>query len=209
MRSHLPALSVSCAAAAAWFASQSATLPSTADCDASPPVPKVVPAKAPRATAVSVAEFRRWLQQRGATLDGLDIRRAADPSDPTASLAVYANDEAHRRTTRGVWGSTKRLVGLDRGEVPLATFPIASTLTASSIARLPHQGPLIAEVLEAGALDERTAVVLHLAVERARGAESLLRPWLALLPSAFATPLFWSEEELAWLKGTTLFKAAM
>ena len=42
---------------------------------------------------------------------------------------------------------------------------------------------------------------------RLKGPDSKLCPWLALLPKSFSTTLFFSEQELGWLKGTTLHTA--
>lgn len=120
---------------------------------------------------------------------------------------MFASQQACRLTTRGIFGKLKAIVGLGRGEATLATFPLESTITASTVSQLPQQGPILNELLEEGIVDERTAVILHLVVERLRGKESPLRPWIALLPTSFSTPLFWSDDELEWLKGTALYKA--
>lgn len=42
---------------------------------------------------------------------------------------------------------------------------------------------------------------------RMRGEESAYSPWLRLLPHTFSTPLFYPDEELELLKGTSLYKA--
>ena len=205
----LQVLGASCGAGAAWFAAtRSVFTPATADCDAPVPPKKTVPLHPPTATAVSLAEMRRWLERRGCDLSGIDIRKlnsAAGGDTAPASFGVVATEAARRRTTRGTLGtlaSWARLGG--RGDVALATVPIASTLTSDSVVRAPGHGPLLAELLDAGVVDARTAVVLHLVVERAQLAKSPLRPWLAMMPDAIPTPLFWSEEDLQWLRGTTL-----
>ena len=52
---------------------------------------------------------------------------------------------------------------------------------------------------------------LHVArgARRFRGEESGYAPWLALLPHAFTTPLFYTPDELDQLRGTTLHQATL
>jgi len=58
-----------------------------------------------------------------------------------------------------------------------------------------------------GGCSEREAVILFLLVERARGTDSPLHPYLAVLPASPPTPLGWSSGELAELAGTPLVEA--
>jgi hypothetical protein len=191
---------------AAWYSVSNETSPTA--CDAAPAPPRVVPHVPPQADAVSLAELRRWLERRGADVCAVEFRHAHHDAD-AGRFGIFANTAACRVTSRGVFGRLKALVGLDRGDAVLATFPFASTITAASLIQNPAQGPLLKEILDAGVIDERTAVILHLAVERMRGKASPLRPWIALLPTGFDTPLFWSDEELTWLHGTALYRATM
>jgi len=62
-------------------------------------------------------------------------------------------------------------------------------------------------MLENNTIDQQLAVMLHLMMERARGVESHLQPYIALLPASFTTPVFYTEKELALLHGTALFEA--
>ena len=66
-----------------------------------------------------------------------------------------------------------------------------------------------AALLEQGVLDERSMVQVFLVLERVRGAASEFLPWLALLPPVPSTPLFWDEQLLAELGGTTLHHATL
>lgn len=54
---------------------------------------------------------------------------------------------------------------------------------------------------------ERIAVVLHLIIEKNQGNASPLAPWIRMLPTQFDTPLFWSDSEIQWLRGTALYRA--
>jgi len=142
-------------------------------------------------------------------VSGIKISKKTESDGRNPSFGVYATQETFRRTTRSVGGKVGRLFGFARGDVTLATFPIQASITAASASEQPGQGELLAELLRSGVIDERTAVILHLVVERTRGAGSPLKPYISLLPASFSTPLFWDEEDLGWLRGTTLHKAVM
>lgn len=51
-----------------------------------------------------------------------------------------------------------------------------------------------------GLLDEETAVMAHLMLERARGDMSPLAPWLKALPAGFSTTLYFGEKQMEELK---------
>jgi hypothetical protein len=141
------------------------------------------------------------------------------PADCCANMqdagrfGVYAGDAIRDRGKRGWWGSMWGWTGAGCGApITVASFPLAGTLTAAHLAAHPQQGPVLRQLLRQGAVDERDAVVLHLAVERARlrqagpaGGGELA--WLALLPTSFTTTLYFSELDMQWLRGTTLYTA--
>ena len=133
---------------------------------------------------------------------------------------MYASDSIRQRAARGWWGTLASWASLGlagrSGNVTLAAFPLAGTLTAANLVRHPQHGALLAELLQLGLVDERSAVILHLAAERHRlrqqrgggsAGSSDARPWLALLPDSFSTTLFFSELDMQWLRGTTLHTA--
>lgn len=202
------------AAAVSWAAIQQAMPPYeiesySASCQKQPNVSprsdRVVSIPPTQPLSVSLAALHRWLERfQGADVGGVEIK----PSH--FGLGVFAGVEACRRTTRSVWGRLKYVVGMDRGEVSIADFPLSSALTASTAVAARdgnNTKSLLAEMLEEGCLDENTAVMLTLLVERSKGSQSPLNAWISLLPQSFSTPLFWNDDELSWLKGTTLEKA--
>lgn len=65
----------------------------------------------------------------------------------------------------------------------VASIPLDLSLTLDTALSHPQLGPQFTELLELGLIDERTAVVLLLMVERARGEGSPYAPWLQLLPT--------------------------
>jgi hypothetical protein len=215
-------LGASCGAVyATWYSISPETIPrptNAAICDASkpgsptsssPPPPRIVPSQPQQAAAVSLAELRRWLQRRGADVDAITFCSDKAGSSDAGRFGVFANKNTCYLTTRGLLGKFKSLFGFGRSDAPIASFPLDSTLTAPTIAHAcsATQGPVLEELLEQNIINERLAVMLHLIVEKLRGRESPLRPWIALLPTKFNTPLFWSDNDLEWLKGTSLYKA--
>lgn len=214
-------LGASCGAVyATWYSISPETMPSAtmaASCDASTSSskasgslpPRIVPSQPLQATAVSLSELRRWLQNRGANVTAIQFCSATADSSYAGRFGIFANAHTRYLTTRGLFGKFKALLGFNRGDVPIASFPLGATLTAPTIiqACCATQGPVLKELLEQDIIDERVAVILHLVVEKLRQRESPLRPWIALLPSKFNTPLFWNDNDLEWLKGTTLYKA--
>lgn len=65
-----------------------------------------------------------------------------------------------------------------------------------------QQGPL-KQVVEEKQMSPTIILALHLMNERLNP-NSFYKPWLSALPETFETPLFWSEEELAGLQGSTM-----
>lgn len=136
---------------------------------------------------------------------------------------VYATEAARQRAKRGWLGTAAGWAGWGRDTpISVAAFPAAHALTAANLAQHPQQGAVLQELWNLGLADERTVVILHLAVERLRlrqarqhggvpGSGSRhspgLLPWLALLPDDFGTTLYFSELDMQWLRGTTLHKA--
>jgi hypothetical protein len=74
------------------------------------------------------------------------------------------------------------LRGAANQTVPVATIPFGLSITVETALSHPQLGATFAELMELGLVDERTAVVLMVMVERARGKDSPYAPWLQLLP---------------------------
>ena len=65
-----------------------------------------------------------------------------------------------------------------------------------------QQGPL-KQVVEEKQMSPTIILALHLMNEQLNP-NSFYRPWLSALPQTFETPLFWSEEDLVGLQGSTI-----
>lgn len=121
-------------------------------------------------------------------------------------MAPFQQESDGHKAGLGVYSTGKALgrgrgwLGWLRGQPSrrlVATFPVPAAITPQAILQ---RGGLLAELAGAGALDEPTTVMLHLVVERLRGASSPLAPWLATLPDSFDTPLFYTSRDLQELK---------
>jgi hypothetical protein len=122
-------------------------------------------------------------------------------------FGIFATEATARHACPGVRGRLKQALGLPPPPATLAAFPLSKALTPQHALDHPQHGKLLRELHGAGVIDDRAAVVLLLLTERLLGRRSDLQPWLSLLPTSFGTPLYWEEEELGWLKGTTLHRA--
>jgi hypothetical protein len=160
------------------------------------------------AAAAAASRLHVWLSDSGADLDAVVFKQST--IDTEGRYGVYASEGIHQLAARSRWG---KLAGwARRTPVTVATFPASVAVTAANLSCEPQQGPLLRQLIADEVADERTAVALWLAVERQRlgygsAAAGSRQPWLELLPSSFSTTLFFSELDMQWLKGTTLFTA--
>lgn len=60
------------------------------------------------------------------------------------------------------------------------------------------------EIDDAAPLDSWSALILIMMFEHFRGENSQWKPYLDVLPATFDTPMFWSDEELEELQGSSL-----
>jgi hypothetical protein len=102
--------------------------------------------------------------------------------DPSAGQALFSTPRL-RAAMRHAWLG-RRLGALLTGQrtLPVASAPLSLALTARAAVADPDLGPAYAELLELGLLDERSAVIAMLTVERVRGGDSRYAPWIRMLP---------------------------
>mmetsp|Transcript_2401 Transcript_2401/g.5670 ORF Transcript_2401/g.5670 Transcript_2401/m.5670 type:complete len:610 (+) Transcript_2401:122-1951(+) len=153
-------------------------------------------------------ELEAWLKSRGADLSGLYIA-----SSPKAGLGLFASGaQAAEEGGGGVLRQAARLNPLrwvyGRSRRVLARFPASSAITAEAVTSGDSAAAAgLRELVGLGAADGSTAVICHLALERARGDGSPLQPWLRALPRGFPTPLHYDDSQLEALRGTALHAA--
>ncbi|KZV57622.1 hypothetical protein F511_03082 [Dorcoceras hygrometricum] len=124
----------------------------------------------------------QWLKVNGVELRGCDIR--------------YCGSEKGF----GVFSSHVAPDGI------LLTVPLDLAITPMRVLQDPLLGPECRAMLDEGEVDDRLLIMLFLMVERLRK-NSNWKPYLDMLPNTFGNPLWFSEDDLLELKGTTLHRA--
>ncbi|CAB4269855.1 unnamed protein product [Prunus armeniaca] len=126
--------------------------------------------------------FLRWLQVNGAELRGCKIKY----SDSSKGFGIFSSNEV----SDGV----------------LLVVPLDLAITPMRVLQDPLLGPECRAMFEEGDVDDRFLMILFLTVERVRK-NSSWKPYLDMLPTTFGNPLWFTDDELLELKGTTLYRA--
>ncbi|PON79352.1 hypothetical protein PanWU01x14_010870 [Parasponia andersonii] len=83
---------------------------------------------------------------------------------------------------------------------------VSDAITPMRVLQDPLIGSECRGMFEEGEVDDRFLMILLLTVERLRK-NSSWKPYLDMLPTSFGNPLWFSDDELLELKGTTLYRA--
>ncbi|XP_022681583.1 uncharacterized protein LOC101778382 [Setaria italica] len=132
--------------------------------------------------------FLQWLQANGADLRGCTIRTCGGGK----GFGVFSTAAPEPGATDGV----------------VLVVPLDLAITPMRVLQDPLVGARCRALFEEGGVDDRLLVMLFLMAERRRPG-SLWKPYLDMLPSTFGSSLWFSEEELAELEGTTLYRATV
>ncbi|KAL6861596.1 hypothetical protein ACP4OV_017296 [Aristida adscensionis] len=160
------------------------------------------------AADVKLHSFLQWLQPTAAT-------SAAARSAPAAARASASSPPPPSPPPPMVF--TPLLpplprVGrraLTRGDAGVVmVVPLDLAITPMRVLQDPLVGPRCRALFEEGAVDDRLLVILFLVAERLRPG-SLWKPYLDMLPSTFGSSVWFTDEELAELEGTTLHRATV
>ncbi|KAF4386785.1 hypothetical protein CsatB_011912 [Cannabis sativa] len=128
--------------------------------------------------------FRQWLQVNGVELRGCKIKDC----DSNKGFGIFlAND-----VSDGV----------------LLVVPLALAITPMRVLQDPLIGSECREMFAEGEVDDRFLMILFLTVERLRK-NSSWKPYFDMLPISFGNPLWFSDDEISELKGTTLYRATV
>ncbi|XP_070672624.1 LOW QUALITY PROTEIN: ribosomal lysine N-methyltransferase set10 [Malus domestica] len=126
--------------------------------------------------------YLQWLQVNGAELHGCKIKY----SDSNKGFGIFsAND---------VSDGVLLVVHLDLAITPMRVL------------QDPLLGPECRAMFEEGDVDDRFLMILYLTVECLRK-NSSWKPYLDMLPTTFGNPLWFTDDELLELKGTTWYRA--
>lgn len=88
----------------------------------------------------------------------------------------------------------------------LLVVPLDLAITPMRVLQDPLIGPECRSMFEEGEVDDRFLMILFLMLERLRN-NSSWKPYLDMLPTTFGNPLWFTDDELLELKGTTLYRA--
>ncbi|XP_054783879.1 uncharacterized protein LOC129290853 isoform X2 [Prosopis cineraria] len=134
------------------------------------------------AEGARLERFLQWLQANGVQLQGCDIKYC----DSRKGFGIF---------------STK-----DVSDGVLLVVPLDLAITPMRVLQDPLLGPECRAMFEDGEVDDRFLMILFLTVERLRH-NSSWKPYLDMLPANFGNPLWFSDDDLQELRGTTLFRA--
>ncbi|KAL6965093.1 hypothetical protein U1Q18_036149 [Sarracenia purpurea var. burkii] len=126
--------------------------------------------------------FIQWLQVNGVELRGCKIKYC----DSNKGLGLFLSNDASD--------------GL------LLVVPLDLAITPMRVLQDPILGPECSTMFEEGAVDDRFLINLFLTIEHLRK-NSSWKPYLDMLPITFGNPLWFTDDELLELKGTTLYRA--
>ncbi|WOL19169.1 histone-lysine N-methyltransferase setd3 isoform X1 [Canna indica] len=129
--------------------------------------------------------FLQWLQANWVQLRGCDIRFCG----PGKGFGVYS--------TAG-----------NSGDGVVMVVPLDLAITPMRVLQDQFVGPRCRALFEEGDVDDRFLVMVFLMVERLRP-KSVWKPYFDLFPSTFGSTVWFSEDDLAELKGTTLYRASL
>ncbi|KAG5231308.1 protein-lysine N-methyltransferase EFM [Salix suchowensis] len=134
------------------------------------------------AAAGKLERFLQWLQVNKAELRGCNIKYC----DQNKGFGVFSSNDV----SDGV----------------LLVVPLDLAITPMRVLQDPLIGPECRAMFEEGEVDDRFLMILFLMLERLRN-NSSWKPYLDMLPSTFGNPLWFTDDELLELKGTTLYRA--
>ncbi|GLC33172.1 hypothetical protein PLESTB_000362900 [Pleodorina starrii] len=166
--------------------------------------------------AAALSKLHEWLTSQGADLSKIVIKPSQ--AGPGAGLGLFSTAAASSPRPDAPWwswlwphrggGAGAESAAGAREPTTLASFPLDAAITVRTACNDPRVGAQFSWMLDKHLLDERTAVMVYLLIERLRGDQSRFAPWIRALPSTFDVPIAFSESEAAELRGTTLHKAS-
>ncbi|KAK2650443.1 hypothetical protein Ddye_017932 [Dipteronia dyeriana] len=131
---------------------------------------------------VKLERFLQWLQVNNVELRGCKIKYCGE----NKGFGIFSSDQV----SDGV----------------LLVVPLDLAITPMRVLQDPLLGPECRAMFEEGEVDDRFLMILFLTVERLRK-NSSWKPYFDMLPSTFGNPLWFTDDELLELKGTTLHRA--
>jgi len=153
--------------------------------------------------SAAASQLAAWLRSQEAQVDGIFFGTSGK-----AELGVFATGKVLQQGQQGFLGKLWGLLTWQRRRHVLASFPMSAAITQQSVTGGRSAVAVsLRELVDLGMMDENLVVMASLMVERAKGGTSAFAPWLTMLPSTFSTSLYYTEDEMDALRGTTLYTA--
>ncbi|XP_048226448.1 uncharacterized protein LOC8258500 isoform X2 [Ricinus communis] len=134
------------------------------------------------AEELKLQKFLQWLEANKVELRGCNIKYCG----PNKGFGISSSNDA----SDGI----------------LLVVPLDLAITPMRVLQDPLIGPECRAMFEEGEVDDRFLIILFLMLERLRK-NSSWKPYLDMLPTTFGNPLWFTDDELLELKGTTLYRA--
>ncbi|KAI9181828.1 hypothetical protein LWI28_019047 [Acer negundo] len=131
---------------------------------------------------VKLERFLQWLQVNNVELRGCKIKYCGE----NKGFGIFSSNQV----SDGV----------------LLVVPLDLAITPMRVLQDPLLGPECRAMFKEGEVDDRFLMILLLTVERLRK-NSSWKPYFDMLPTTFGNPLWFTDDELLELKGTTLHRA--
>ncbi|KAK9143557.1 hypothetical protein Syun_012957 [Stephania yunnanensis] len=138
---------------------------------------------APMEDESKLQSFLQWLHANGVELRGCNIKRCG----PVRGHGLFHSQ--------------------NRSDGVLLVVPLDLAITPMRVLQDPCSGPKCRAMFDEGEVDDRFLMILFLTLERVRK-NSSWKPYLDMLPNTFGNPLWFTDDELLELKGTSLFRAS-
>lgn len=146
-------------------------------------------------SAALVTAYKEWLRSRGTDIKLVELHGGIGTDSITARLS-----SAGRNICLPRWFGFSRISNIFKRDPVLLSFPVLHAISKDSSA-IPKDINF--------SFEDESRLIIHLLIEKLRGTSSYLSPWLAILPERFSLPMCWTDDELEWLKGTSLHKGTM
>lgn len=144
-----------------------------------------------------INEYKEWLRRRSIDTTNIELRADKDGGDMGCINASLSS--AGRKVASRQWYSPSKIADVFKGDPVLVRYPTVDAISCDSVGSNYGGHPLEGD----------TRVIVHLLIEKLKGKNSSLNPWIAMLPKRFSLPACWTDGELEWLRGTSLYRGSI
>jgi hypothetical protein len=161
------------------------------------------PFKPAPSMSVLLSEYRTWMKTQGVDTGNVEL----SVTDPKYGGVVATLGKSGKHLFSSGWLGLSRIKNAFKEDPVLISFPVENSISNASIAKNEIHRGLMKHLMEDDV--HGYPVIIHIMIEKMKGDSSYLKQWLNMLPKRFSLPLSWTLDELEWLRGTSLYAAAM